>query len=73
MVLYSAHGVHIYEYFTQKTSVPEYVIAKCCQQLVGALEYLHNKDIAHLAIKVGHKYVVIVIDFVCIFYSLTTC
>ena len=45
-------GLNLFEYVTVTERLSEPLAAYYMEQLVSALEYLHNLDIVHLAIKV---------------------
>jgi kalirin len=53
IVMKYVNGSPIFDYFMQKKTSTELVVSKCCQQLTDALDYLHQMNIAHLAIKVS--------------------
>ena len=48
----SIQGVNIFEYFTHRDCLTEPSAVACLEQIVSALCYLHQSNIAHLDIKV---------------------
>ena len=55
----SIQGVNIFEYFTRHDCLTEPCAAACLDQIVSALCYLHQSNIAHLDIKVCLYYCIV--------------